>query len=131
MLRMIAWLPSHPWPSQERILEYLRVDPRYMYKAQMRDHYYHDLAKKLYEAGAMEAYSVEQIHQIRSVGRAVSSFGGLDVMQAYYYMVQHILCGPGIWSEERPVPAGCWVSPLAGYAKMIGKHWDGVGPWKD
>jgi hypothetical protein len=117
---------SHPFPSEERVRRYVREEAQFPIRGE--EHFLkYPLAKRLWEAGSIES-TLERLKEIRRVGLLLSK--SLKQMQFHFYLIQHILCGGGIFPEVRET-YGLPIPPVASYAKVIERAWDGVGPWRE
>jgi len=116
---------GHPFPSKERILRFVQGEAQYPIRGKGHLLKY-PLAKRLWEDGSIESL-VEKYKEVRRVGFLLSK--SLEQMQFHFYLIQHILCGGGIFPEVRET-YGLYVAPVVTYAKVMETAWDEVDPWR-
>ena len=132
---------AHPWPNSTSIVKFIQEN------AKMRgvfeelgikgpEFYNHDLAKELWESNTILDY-VERKKKYRTIGWKIKVHADslitesenkvLKCMQTFYYLHQHVMCGPGIFPDKgkQNKPKELW-----GLAGMIERAWDEVGPWR-
>lgn len=83
------------------------------------------LAKRLWEAGGNND-ELEMYMEIRRVGYLLSK--SIDKMRFHYYLIQHIICGKGVFPEEREC-YGLPYAPVSGYANAMEQMWNRIGDW--
>ena len=132
---------AHPWPSSTSIVKFIRKNAKMRGVFEEMDikgpeFYNHDLAKELWESNTILDY-VERKKKYRTIGWKIQVHADslitesenkvMKCMQTFYYLHQHVMCGPGIFPDKgkQNRPKELW-----GLAGMIESAWDEVGPWR-
>ena len=123
---IMEFVQSHPFPPISQVENYILTGQQSYDLKSKRNLLVYELAKKLYEAGGL-ATDIKRAEEIRRVGYLLSK--SMKKMQFHYYLIQHLICGAGIWPEERKT-YGLGYCAVATYAKTMESNWDGVGPWQ-
>ena len=134
---------AHPWPTSTLIVEFVRKNAETRSVFEELDiigleFYNHNLAKELWESNAILDY-VNRMVKYRNVGWKIIVHANslitersqiddelMKSLHTFYYLHQHVMCGPGIFPAKGKLqkPIELW-----GIAGMIESAWDELGPW--
>ena len=133
---------AHPWPNSTSIVKFIQENAKMRGVFEEMDikgpeFYNHDLAKELWESNTILDY-VERKKKYRTIGWKIQVHADslitesenkvMKCMQTFFYLHQHVMCGPGIFPDKgkQNKPKELW-----GLARMIDASWDEVGPWRN